>query len=372
MSIVVDLSRAGSDWVTGVEEPSRVLLDALGAPHPDKPIVVVVRTGGSATPVSRAALAAVKGIVGTAALEAAPSRRRVNTVLTGPATTERDLNAVVTHLSDEKDSAFTTGASLDLTTVVSGREPGSVPSAPILITGAAGGLGLATARGLAAHGRPLILSDLPSPALDAAAEELDAPAVPCDVTAPDAVDALAAHPLLTDGLSALLVLHGVGGSGAIDELDPGIRDRSLVINGTGVHHVVEGLLPLVRNGEPGSVVVLASQAGLTAEAGNAAYCAAKFAAVGYVEGLAASLRDTGVRVHAICPGPVDTPLMRAAFSGMAQAADLSFDDYLAQRMAEVPLGRFGAPEHVAAAARLLTDLDATGVVLAATGGVVLT
>jgi len=365
--VLVDVA-SGADWSSAVEGMSRSLLGHL-ADLPQGPVVVATRMPtGAASPVQAAAAAAVRGTVGVAALEAAPRGQRVNTVVFDDRTADDDLRAALAYLADDTAAGFTAGATLDLTR--SGIEPTPQDDLPVLVTGAAGGLGGAVAEAFVAAGRRVIISDLDSDSLAEQAERLGVVAIPCDVTSPEAVRALADHSELSGGISCLQLIHGVGGSGSLDTLDEGVRERSLRINGTGVWNLVEALAPLVRTGE-GSIVVLSSQAGLIAEAGNGAYCAAKFAAVGLVQAL---VDEPGqdIRVHTICPGPIDTPLMRAAFTGMAEQAGVSYDEYHARRASEIPLGRFGQPEHIGAAALLLSGLRATGVVVAPTGAFLLT
>lgn len=365
--LVVDTAHETS-WSELVEDLSRDLLVKLG--HlPAGPVAVVIGVPvGTPKVVQAASAAAVRGSVGVAALEAASRGQRVNSVLVNETTAEADLALVLTHLADEDAAGFTAGATLDLTAqTVLGPQPADLP---VLVTGAAGGLGGAVAEAFVAAGHLVVISDLGGVALEQQATRLGVTAIPCDVTSASDVAALAAHPSLAEGLSSLQVLHGVGGSGALDALDEGVRERSLRINGTGVWNVVDALMPAVAAGA-GSVVVLASQAGLIAEPGNGAYCAAKFAAVGLVRSLAQSA-PSGVRVHTLCPGPIDTPLMRASFAGMAEAAGLTYDEYHAQRLAVIPLGRFGSPWHMGAAALVLSQLRATGVTLAPTGAFLLT
>jgi NAD(P)-dependent dehydrogenase (short-subunit alcohol dehydrogenase family) len=364
--VVLDATHPARSWTELVEVASRKLLQQLGSVA-DGPVVLVVATPGSPTPVQSAAIAAARGVAGVAALERARRGHRVNTVMVGRDTTDEDLSAVLTYLLDDGAAGFTAGATIDLTRVHGPVTPRR--DLPVLVTGAAGGLGAAVAEAFLASGRSVVITDLGADALQRQSDRLGVTAVPCDVTSPDEVAALAGHPALASGISSLQVLHGVGGSGSLDELDEGVRERSLRINGTGVWNVVDALLPALEPAA-GSVVVLASQAGLAAEPDNGAYCAAKFAAVGYVEALAAS--DLSVRVHSLCPGPIDTPLMRNAFAGMAAAAGTSYEEYHAQRMSMIPLGRFGRPAHIGAAAVLLDRLQATGTVLAPTGAFLLT
>ncbi|SDO00822.1 NAD(P)-dependent dehydrogenase, short-chain alcohol dehydrogenase family [Klenkia soli] len=369
-----DAGLQADSWVDQVEQPSRDLLDQLarrGRSAQPGSITVLVRHGDLTEPLAVSLVAAVRGTVGTAALEYATHDIRVNTVLVSGTTTERDIARTVDYLSDDEAAGSVTGATFDL---ANGTQPKPSPAEaqPVLVTGAAGGLGRAAAEAFVAAGRSVVLTDRPGPALDAVAEALGAPAIACDVVSPESVAALAGHAELTGGISALVVHHGVGGSGSLAHMDRAIRDRSLTVNGTGVWNLVTGLDGLLTLGGPGSVVVLSSQAGLGAEPGNGPYCAAKFAVVGLVRALAAQTTGSGVRVHSLCPGPVDTPLMREAFAAMADAAGVTADEYMAQRLAGIPLGRVGTTGQIGAAARYLVDLDASGVVLASTGGAVLT
>jgi NAD(P)-dependent dehydrogenase (short-subunit alcohol dehydrogenase family) len=364
---VIDI--APVHWLDSVEALSRDLLKHLATESRDTSTTFVIRVPGDPTVVSESALAAARGTIGVAALEAAPTGRRINSILISSDTTDRDLREVLAYLANDENAGFTAGATIDLR-VTRTVERVTDERLPVLVTGAAGGLGGAVTEAFVAAGRNVVISDLESDALRTQAERLGVTAIPCDVTSPEDVAALSTHPALANGISSVQVLHGVGGSGALNDLDEGVRERSLRINGTGVWNVVEALLPAVRMAN-GSIVVLSSQAGLIAEPGNGAYCAAKFAAVGLVHALA-SKGPANVRVHTLCPGPIDTPLMRNAFAGMAEAAGISYDEYHVQRLSVIPLGRFGQPEHMGAAALLLSDLNATGVTLAPTGAFLLT
>lgn len=373
--LALDADLREVSWVDGVEEGSRALLLALGTQlslETTTALTLVLNVSAAQPSLEGSALAAaVRGTVGVAAIEAAPAGRRVNTVVINDQTSDHDLRRTLAYLADDEAAGFTAGATVDLT-----NTPTLTPdedrelSLPVLVTGAAGGLGAAVAQSFVDAGRGVILSDLPGPALEAQSKRLGAATIACDVTSEDDVAALAAHPLLTDGLSSLQVIHGVGGSGAIAGLAERPREMSLRINGTGAYNVVTALMPAVTRGH-GSVVVLSSQAGLVAEAGNGAYCAAKYAAVALVNTLARTA-EPGVRVHTLCPGPIDTPLMRSAFAGMAEADGVTYDEYHASRMSVIPLGRFGSPEHMGHAAALLDSLKATGVTLAPTGAFLLT
>lgn len=375
--LALDADLVDATWVEGVEEGSRALLATLDA-HLSRrttaPLTLVLNVPTHAPALEASALiAAARGTVGVAALETAPSGQRVNTVVISDQTSEDDLRRTLAYLADDEDAGFTAGATIDLTQATAAATEARGAGGrvlPVLVTGAAGGLGAAVAEAFVRAGRPVILSDLAGAALDQQGGLLGAPTVACDVTSETDVAALAAHPLLADGLSSLQVIHGVGGSGAIAGLAERPREMSLRINGTGAYNVVTALMPAVVEGQ-GSVVVLSSQAGLVAEAGNGAYCAAKYAAVALVHTLAVKAAP-GVRVHTLCPGPIDTPLMRSAFAGMAEAEGVTYEEYHASRMSVIPLRRFGSPHHMGAGALLLDSLAATDVTLAPTGAFLLT
>jgi NAD(P)-dependent dehydrogenase (short-subunit alcohol dehydrogenase family) len=135
-----------------------------------------------------------------------------------------------------------------------------------------------------------------------------------------------------------------------------------------LHEAVGAALERAR----GSFIAIASQAGLVGEANNGAYCAAKFALVGWARMLAAAQPETGVRVRTVCPGCVDTPLLRDGLAGMARDAGVSLEAITAQRVCAIPGGRPADPADIAALVTCLSHLAAPAPAVApATGGEVL-
>lgn len=371
--IRIDAVGAGAGgWTQDVQRPSAELIAAVNAHAlntPGDPLIAEVTVSDSEPgDLEEALVQAARGIAGTAALELGPHGGRVDVVLTTPSTVRSDIEETRAYLLDDRRGGYTTGATIDLRR---GPVRGRSTDGTVLITGAAGGLGYAAAESIAATGRRVVLSDRAGEALDRAGRTLNAPVIPCDLTRADDIAGLAASTELFD-LDAIVVHHGVGASTRFGAgYDTVASNRSLVLNGTTVYDVVELLLPRLRpNG--GTVVILSSQAGLKAEEGNGPYCAAKFAAMGYVTTLSERLRSERITVHGLCPGPVDTPLMRAAFAGFAKDLGVSAEEFTAQRLGAIPLGRAGEPSQIGASTALLLDLHATGVVLAPTGGETLT
>jgi meso-butanediol dehydrogenase/(S,S)-butanediol dehydrogenase/diacetyl reductase len=165
-----------------------------------------------------------------------------------------------------------------------------------LVTGAASGIGAAVAARLRAAGYEVIGLDV-VPA--AGVQE-------CDVTSTDAVEGVVA------GLARLDVVANVAGVaqfGRIESITDDEWERVLAIDLSGPFKVVRAALPLLK-GSRGCIVNLASVAGLQGQAYTAAYSAAKGGLVMLTKALAVELAPDGVRVNCICPGGVDTPLLR--------------------------------------------------------------
>jgi NAD(P)-dependent dehydrogenase (short-subunit alcohol dehydrogenase family) len=182
------------------------------------------------------------------------------------------------------------------------------PGKVAIITGAAGGIGLAAAQRFARAGMRVGLVDLDAAGLDAAAATIDgeAAALPCDVADRRAVEALAAH--VTERFGAVSVLMnnaGVGGGGdALSNRDG--WDRLLGVNLFGVLNGVQAFVPaMVAHGGPALVINTGSKQGITQPPGDTAYNVSKSAVKALTEGLAHTLRtqtDGRVSAHLLIPG----------------------------------------------------------------------
>ena len=184
----------------------------------------------------------------------------------------------------------------------------------VLIAGGAGGMGLATAKRLAATGDRIIIADLPGARLDAAGEVLaqlgaDRLIAPLDIRDVSACrDVVATAARWGNGLDILINAAGVwleGSSAAVSEED---WDRILSVNLKGAFFLISAAIPhLIRT--RGTVINIASDAGLVGNKGAAVYCASKGGLVLLTKSLALELAPTGVRVNAICPADVATPML---------------------------------------------------------------
>lgn len=374
--ITLDLSGQG-DWTERVADPSDWLLRTVASLFGSGATNVTVSakiSDHSATTIDPLRLAAgemVRGVAGSAALEFAETGCRVNTVLWTGESDPSDVQSTLDYLGNDVDAGFTTGATIHLLDKAVAPES-TTRDGVVLVTGGAGGLGRAAADRLVAMGRSVVISDLPGDQLDHAASELGVPAIGANLSDVESLEALVQSPHL-EGLDTLLIHHGVGASSRLDShYDAAAGLRSIAINGTSVWRTFEMLRPRLAQQPSSTAVMLSSVAGLTAEPGNGAYGAAKFAVVGYVRGNYHALTEDGIRLHALCPGPIDTPLMRSIFAGFARDVGLSAEEFTANRLGSIPLKMAGSPHHIGAAAAYLSQLAAPGIVLAPTGGEVLT
>jgi NAD(P)-dependent dehydrogenase (short-subunit alcohol dehydrogenase family) len=235
-----------------------------------------------------------------------------------------------------------------------------MPSNPgrVVVTGAASGIGRATVGRLRRDGA--VVGGIDHDAAGLAGLEVEAAAV-ADVSDEGAieraVDEIAAA---LGGLEGLVASAGIAGRGAVVDTSPDVWERIFAVNVRGVYLSARAAIPYLRRADGGAIVVVASQLGLVAAAGAAAYCASKGAVVQLARAMAIDHGPEGIRVNAVCPGPTDTPLLEPYFSGAA--------DPTAERrqyeQAQVH-GRLVRPEEVADAIAYLLSPDAGSTIGAA-------
>jgi NAD(P)-dependent dehydrogenase (short-subunit alcohol dehydrogenase family) len=236
-----------------------------------------------------------------------------------------------------------------------------------LITGGASGIGLACARRLLAEGAQVVLLDLSSDALSSAAGT-GAATVACDVRDPDAVARAVtrAAGLLHGPADVLVSAAGVYRITPLLDLAPDEWDDVLAVNLRGTFLAGRSVAAaLIAAGLPGAIVNISSTAGLVADASepSAHYNASKAGVLALTRQMAAEWAPHGIRANAVCPGVIDTPMLRLMDDPAAGAAYLR---------ACVPQRRLGAAGEVAAAVAFLASDDAsylTGAAVPVDGGV---
>lgn len=225
-----------------------------------------------------------------------------------------------------------------------------------LVTGGASGIGRAVCDRLAAGGATVVVADINGEAAEKTASELGDPAVwvRLDVTDPASAEAAVAFAVERFGGLHLAVNNagisgggkpGRGGAGPVGEYDIEAWNRVVAVNLSGVFHCLRYELPAIVAAGGGAVVNMASILGTTGFAGSAGYVAAKHGVVGLTKTAALEYSPQGVRVNAVGPGFIDTPLL----SGVDEEAR----EWLVSRH---PAGRLGrAPEVAELVTFLLSD-----------------
>ncbi len=233
-----------------------------------------------------------------------------------------------------------------------------------LVTGASSGVGLATARMIHARGGSVALVARRSEILDDLVAELGERAVafPADVSDPDAVAQMVAAAFQSLGDINLVVnAAGVDGPAPLEDQDAHKWQTTIGINLSGSFYVArEAALRMTQ----GSIVNLGSELSTIGMGLYIDYCASKAGIIGLTKAMAAELAPRGIRVNAVCPGPIDTPMMEAELAW--------FPDPEAVRVEainRVPLKRWATADEVAEAILFLASATfATGSILALDGG----
>lgn len=238
-----------------------------------------------------------------------------------------------------------------------------------VITGGASGIGLAVAKLAIERGARAVLLDLDPVALSKAAESLGDAALPlvCDVTDGDAVKvAVDRAAAWLGGMDAVVNSAGVDLLTPLEQADDARWARMLAVNLTGPMLVCRAAMPHLRRAGGGTIVNVSSGAGLTPLLNRTAYCATKAGVIMFGKALAIEAAADGIRVNAVCPGAVDTPLFRSSYENSADPErDL---EAIRQRYA---LKRVAAPEEIAEAVLYLSSPASsyvTGTALAVDGG----
>lgn len=242
---------------------------------------------------------------------------------------------------------------------------GRLAGRKILITGAASGIGAATARLFAAEGAATALLDSQADRLAEVARETGGTALPVNLLDEAAtVAAVKAAAAALGGLDGVVNVAGVADGGPLAELSMASWHKVIGINLTAPFVICQAALPWLRAAGKATIVTVGSGAGLLPTGpGVSAYAASKAGVMALMKAFGAELAPT-IRANAIAPGIVETPMVQHIFAGQANPDDAPFVQQYAMK-------RVARPEELASAALFLTSDESsfvTGTILAVDGG----
>ena len=236
-----------------------------------------------------------------------------------------------------------------------------------LVTGGTGGIGAATCSRLAAEGARVVVADLDLDKARQLAADIDGLGVELDVRSTESAGAA-----VTAAESELGPLEILVNNAGIADDDFFVRstedqwDRLIAVNVRGVLAVTHAALPGMQDRGSGSIVNLASEAGRVGSQMGTVYSATKGAVISFTKALAKETARRGVRVNAVAPGPIDTPMMRAA----EELGEIG-ERFVQGMINSTAMRRPGKPDEVAATIAYLASDDAsfvTGETIGVSGG----
>jgi NAD(P)-dependent dehydrogenase (short-subunit alcohol dehydrogenase family) len=236
-----------------------------------------------------------------------------------------------------------------------------------VITGGNSGMGLATAQLFAREGAKVIITGRRQKELDEAVESIgvDAEGVLGDVSRLSDLDKLHDHVKAKYGrVDVIFANAGLGSLAPIDQVTEAQFDETFNVNVKGTYFTVQKLLPLVPDG--GSIILNASIASSKGMEAFSVYSATKAAVRSLARTLTTDLKARKIRVNAISPGPIDTPIF-----GKTGLTEQEIEGFKSGITSQVPLGRIGLPEEIAKPALFLASDDSSyisGIELTVDGG----
>ncbi|MEZ5651191.1 MAG: 3-oxoacyl-ACP reductase FabG [Burkholderiaceae bacterium] len=239
-----------------------------------------------------------------------------------------------------------------------------------IVTGAASGIGLATAEKFVREGARVVMVDLDQERLSAVCDTMAAQdqartmQVAADVTQAESLAAMAARTLAAYGRIDILVNNaGITMDARLAKMSEQQFDRVVDVNLKGVFLATQAVLPAMLEQKAGVLINVSSVVGLYGNFGQSNYAATKAGVIGFVKTWARELGPKGIRSVAVCPGFVQTPILETIPA-----------DVMTQLVGKVPLGRLGKPAEVANVYAFLASDEASyvnGAVIEVSGGIML-
>jgi meso-butanediol dehydrogenase / (S,S)-butanediol dehydrogenase / diacetyl reductase len=241
-----------------------------------------------------------------------------------------------------------------------------------VITGAGSGIGRGIAAVLARRGATVVLTDLDEVKAAQVAGDLGGTALPHDVTSWTSCQEMVQRVLDAQGQIDILVNNaGVSRSVPFHELDEAEWDRVHAVNVKGVFLTTRAVVPHMMERRSGSIISISSMVGKEAIPLFVHYSASKFAVIGLTQGLAKELAPYDVRVNAVCPGVVRTPLWEPLLEQLSVNKGITRDEAWQEFVDGIPLGRPQEPEDIGETVAFLASERArnmTGQGINVTGG----
>ena len=228
-----------------------------------------------------------------------------------------------------------------------------------LVTGGARGIGRAICEAYAAAGAMVVAADINEDDARKTAKAVGGMAVAMDVADMDSISAgIAAVKAEYDGIDILVNNAGIFNMASIDKITHEDYRQQYDVNVGGTIFTCQAAVPLMKRRGGGTIINLASQAGRRGEANVTIYCSTKAAVISITQSLALELASDNIRVNAIAPGVIDTPMWKRVDSQFAVYEHKPLGQKKREVGEAVPLGRMGDPEDVAAPCVFLASDDA--------------
>jgi NAD(P)-dependent dehydrogenase (short-subunit alcohol dehydrogenase family) len=234
-----------------------------------------------------------------------------------------------------------------------------------LVTGGSQGIGRAVAELLAGRGASVAVSGLEADRVDETVQAIrhqggEALGVPANVTDRRSIEGAVAATVDRYGrLDTLVTSAGIQRYGTVVETDEDVWDEVFAVNVKGVYLAARSALPHLRRSDRGAIVVVSSVQGHATQTQVAAYAASKGALDALVRAMALDEARTGVRVNAVCPGSVDTPMLRASAGRFSDGSPEAVDEVVAGWGRMHPMGRVAEPREIAEVVAFLASSQAS-------------